>query len=207
MQLPSSISSNISNNFYTKSKKNYQMVIKPALFNADDSLFFLQPSIAQVQVLKIVFSFFYKISGLQVNMRKSTLVFSSTEQQLANSLASYMGCTISTFPVTYLGLHLSDKRLAKTDYLTLIHKIAARLSGSSANSLFLASKLVLTNVVLSSLPIYFMTAFILPKWVIDEIDTIRRNLLWKGSDANSKKKYILQTGALYVGQNQKEGSG
>jgi hypothetical protein len=54
----------------------------------------------------------------------------------------------------------------------------------------LAGKLVLTNVVLSSLPIYFMTAFILPKWVIGEIDAIRRNFLWKESHANSKKMHL-----------------
>jgi hypothetical protein len=123
-------------------------------------------------------------------MQKSTLVFSSTEQQLANSLAAYMGCTVSTFFVTYLGLPLSEKRLAKMDYLSLIHRIAARLLGSSATFLLLAGKIILTNAVLLSLPMYFMTAFILPKWVIREIDVIRRNFLWRGIDANSKKIHL-----------------
>jgi hypothetical protein len=123
-------------------------------------------------------------------MEKLTLMFTATEQYLANTLASYMGCQLSSFPVTYLGLPLSDKRLAKTDYLPLIHKIADRAPDSSANNLSMTSKVVIVNVVLSSLPIYFMSAFILPKWVIREIDVIRRNFLWKGSDTNSKKLYL-----------------
>jgi hypothetical protein len=130
------------------------------------------------------------INGLQVNMQKSTIMFSSTEQQLANSLASYMGCTISTYPVNYLGISLSDKNLTKIDYLPLIHKIDVRLPGSLANSLSMAGKLILINVVLLSLPIYFMNAFILPKWVIQEIDAIRRNFLWRGSDINIKKIHL-----------------
>jgi hypothetical protein len=54
----------------------------------------------------------------------------------------------------------------------------------------MAGKVVIINVVLSSLPIYFMSAFIMPKWVIREIDAIRRNFLWKGSDTNSKNLHI-----------------
>jgi hypothetical protein len=67
--------------------------------------------------------------------------------------------------------------LTKIVYLPLIHKIYARLSYSSTNSLSMANKLVLINVVLSFLPIYFMSAFILSKWMVQEIDAIRRNSL------------------------------
>jgi hypothetical protein len=90
-------------------------------------------------------------------------MFSATNQHMANSLATYMGRRLSNFPVLYLGLLLSDKRLAKTDYLPLIHKIANKLRGSSAIPLSLAEKIIIVNVILSALPIYFMSAFILPK--------------------------------------------
>jgi hypothetical protein len=54
----------------------------------------------------------------------------------------------------------------------------------------MAGKTVIVNAVLSALPIYFMSAFILPKWVIHEIDTIRRNFLWKGLDTDSRKIHL-----------------
>lgn len=46
--------------------------LKPCIFYADDSLFFLQPSFQQLQILKIVFIFFYTVLGLEVNLRNLT---------------------------------------------------------------------------------------------------------------------------------------
>lgn len=36
------------------------------------------------------------------------------------------------------------------------------------------------NAVLSALPTYFMMVFKLPKWVIKQIDKIKRKFLWHG---------------------------
>jgi hypothetical protein len=47
----------------------------------------------------------------------------------------------------------------------------------------MAGKLVLINVVLSSLPTYFMSTLILSKLVVQKIDAIRR--LLRGSDINT----------------------
>lgn len=41
-------------------------------------------------------------------------------------------------------------------------------------------RLVLVNAVISSLPLYHMSFYILPSWVINRIDQIRRAFLWKG---------------------------
>lgn len=38
------------------------------------------------------------------------------------------------------------------------------------------------NSVLSSIPIYFMSAFLLPKWVLSRIDKIGRKYLWGNSE-------------------------
>lgn len=39
-------------------------------------------------------------------------------------------------------------------------------------------RLELVRSVLSAIPIYYMTCFQLPQWVIDRIDRIRRGFLW-----------------------------
>jgi hypothetical protein len=83
-----------------------------------------------------------------------------------------MGCRLSNFPVLYFGISLSDKRLAKVNYLPLIHKIANKLPGSSVIPLSMDEKIIIVNIVLFALPIYFMSDFILPKWVIHEINII-----------------------------------
>jgi hypothetical protein len=78
-----------------------------------------------------------------------------TKLFLSVSIATYMGCRLSNFSVTYLDLSFSDKRLAKTDYLSLIYKIANILLDSSAFPLSMAEKNIIVNAVLSTLPIYF----------------------------------------------------
>lgn len=123
-------------------------------------------------------------------MEKSHLMITPPDLSLANNLANTWGATVLLFPIIYLGLPLSDKPLHKPDYLPLIHKVSNRLSGWSASLLSMTGRIVLINSVLTSLPVYFMTAFLLPKWVINEIDGVRRNFLWHGCDSQSKKIHL-----------------
>lgn len=80
----------------------------------------------------------------------------------------------------YLGLPLTPNNLCKASYLPLIKRFNDRLAGWAANPLSIAGRLVLINSVLSALPVYFMSCFKLPAWVIRDIDRIRRNFLWHG---------------------------
>lgn len=48
-------------------------------------------------------------------------------------------------------------------------------------------RLELTNAVLTALPTYAMSTFLLPKTVIKQIDKYRKHCLWRGSDLQSKK--------------------
>jgi hypothetical protein len=49
---------------------------------------------------------------------------------------------------------------------------------------------VLINVVLSTLPVYFMLVFQIPQWVIAEIDKVRKIFLWQGIDPYMRKLYL-----------------
>jgi Reverse transcriptase (RNA-dependent DNA polymerase) len=150
--------------------------LKPCILYADDSTFLAEPFQGQMQVLKIVFNFFQMISGLRVNLFKSCLLMTPSQPDLAQNLTQYMGCEYAFFPITYLGLSLSDKRLHKTDYLPMIHKHSDRLPGWSAGKLSIAGRITLINSVLSSLSIYYMSAFMIPACVISEIDKVRQKL-------------------------------
>lgn len=44
------------------------------------------------------------------------------------------------------------------------------------------------NSVLTTLPIYFMSTFRLPKWVIASLDKIRRRFLWHGQKETQGQK-------------------
>lgn len=140
--------------------------MKPCLLYADDALFFIKPEVQQLQTLQIVLTVFSKISGLVVNLQKSELLFSDPRQQDIAQLATVLGCRVSEFPFTYLGLPLSNKRLPKATYLPLIHRLNNRLAGWAAKNLSITGRIVLLNSVLSTLPSHFMMVLRLPKWYV-----------------------------------------
>ena len=65
-------------------------------------------------------------------------------------------------------------------------KFDCRLAGWKCSSLSIGSRLVLVNSILSALPIYLMSFYLLPKWDTDRMDNMRRSFLWKcKKDVNS----------------------
>ena len=72
------------------------------------------------------------------------------------------------------------------DFLPLISKCERRLNYISP-FLSQASRLELTNSVLTTLPTYTMCTISLPKIVIKQIDNYRRHCLWRGAEANVKE--------------------
>ncbi|KAJ4748165.1 RNA-directed DNA polymerase (reverse transcriptase)-related family protein [Rhynchospora pubera] len=161
----------------------------PCLFYADDSLIFFKPDTHQALLLKLLLAAFESTSGLALNHAKSALICLNCEEQTVTSLSRILACISATLPITYLGLPLSNKSLRKSDYGSLLSKFQARLSGWPASLLSIAGRAVLVNTCLSSLPIYFMSAFKLPAWVLKRIDAIRRNFMWHG--CNSTKLVLI----------------
>ncbi|KAJ3690480.1 hypothetical protein LUZ61_019644 [Rhynchospora tenuis] len=114
--------------------------LKRCLLYADDALFFLQPSLQQCQLLQIILHGFQALSGLTVNPHKFDLLFTFADSHLLSLLSSELGCDSANFPITYLGLPLSDKKLGKSAYGPLIGKFASRLAGWSGALLSFAGR-------------------------------------------------------------------
>jgi hypothetical protein len=121
--------------------------------------------------------FYAKISGLKVSLEKSELLVTAAEIEVVQNLTQIMGCKASNFPFKYLGMPLSNKKLQKEHYLPLIQKIQKKLPGWKASQLSIGGREILLNSTLTTIPIFFMSTFMLSKWVIREIDKIRRKFL------------------------------
>jgi len=117
-----------------------------------------------------------------INFHKSTFVPMHVGDDTAAEMASVLGCSISTFPQTYLGLPLSPHKLKCTDYQPLITSFDRYLAGWKARLLSTGGRLVLVNSVLGSLPIYYMSSILLPKTVREILDAKRRAFLWTGEE-------------------------
>ncbi|WVZ64138.1 hypothetical protein U9M48_013702 [Paspalum notatum var. saurae] len=66
----------------------------------------------------------------------------------------------------------------------------AKLTALKANTLSHAGRLVYINLVLASIPIYYMTNILLPQDIMDKITAIIRNFWWKGQQDEGSAKTI-----------------
>ena len=70
-----------------------------------------------------------------------------------------------------------------------MEKIDKRLNGWKGGALSLGGRLTLLNACLSSILIYSMFMYLLPKTILKKIDVIRKRFFWQGGGL--KKKYHL----------------
>jgi hypothetical protein len=138
-----------------------------------------------VEKIKWIFYVFQGIFGLQINFSKTELIplnISSADANFyCNILQSYQ---IFESLVTL-------KKLNKEAWLTLINTFQCRLDSWKDKFLSMGGRLVMLNSVLSSLSLYFLSIYRIPKWVLVKIDRLKRNFLWARVEMDHTKKYIL----------------
>ncbi|KAJ4786820.1 RNA-directed DNA polymerase (reverse transcriptase)-related family protein [Rhynchospora pubera] len=146
---------------------------------ADDTLIFSIANGTALQSLNLVLHSFSKVSGIDINWTKTCFVPFNIPHTLSSQLQSLLCCPQASLPLTYLGLPLTHKRPDRLCFQKLIEKVKGKLAGWKSPLMTRAGRFVLAISVLSSIPVFFMSAFHLPAWVIRDIDRIRRSFIWK----------------------------
>jgi len=158
---------------------------------ADDLIIFSGGGREDLRIIKLILYLFEGASGLSINFKKSCLYSTNFGFQPHSSSATILSCRKDCLPLTYLGVPLSGRRPKRLDWSKLINMVKARLSPWKAIYLSLGGRLSLINFVLSTVPVYWMSVFKLPAWVICDIDKIRRDFLWKGPDLKAKGARLI----------------
>uniref|UniRef100_A0A0A8ZDN4 Reverse transcriptase domain-containing protein n=1 Tax=Arundo donax TaxID=35708 RepID=A0A0A8ZDN4_ARUDO len=149
---------------------------------ADDAAMFLNPDKEEIKAIQELLYIFGKASGLKTNLAKCAAYLIRCEGTNMNEIMQAFPCEIETFPCKYLGLPLNHRKLTRGEMQPVIGKIASKLPAWKGKLMNKAARLTLVNMVLSSIPVYHLTVFSLKKWAVKQIDIIRRNFLWKGSE-------------------------
>jgi hypothetical protein len=99
------------------------------------------------------------------------------------------GYKAGNFPINYLGIPIHFKKLRNQDWARVGERFEKRLSSWKGKHLSIGGRLTLINSVLSSLPMYMLSFFSIPKGVIKTLDYFRSRFFWQGDE--NKKKYRL----------------
>ncbi|KAL4187185.1 hypothetical protein AMTRI_Chr09g17650 [Amborella trichopoda] len=80
---------------------------------ADDILIFCEANEEQMQNLSTFLLCCQLALGLKVNFHKTSIVSISCSDSFLDSLASILSCRVEKFPLKYLGVSISDRKLTR----------------------------------------------------------------------------------------------
>nr|KAJ0222698.1 hypothetical protein LSAT_V11C200080000 [Lactuca sativa] len=117
---------------------------------------------------------FHAASGLKVNFHKSKVFDIGVSSNEVSSCARIIECEAASFPFKYLGVPVGAKMNLKQNCLPIIEKVQSKLSAWKAKHVSLGGRLTLVKSVIGSLPLFFFSLFMAPKFVIEHLEKIHR---------------------------------
>lgn len=157
---------------------------------ADDIVIFTDGSAPSLRNTLLVFEDFGRMSGLKINVVKSTVFAAGRGKAQLELEAVSAGLSVSALPIKYLGLPLTSKIMSRSDYEPLLTKIRNRLLSWSSKALSYAGRLLLIKSVISSMTNFWCAAFCLPQACIDEVDSMCSAFLWSGNPNDTSKSKV-----------------
>ncbi|WVZ71809.1 LOW QUALITY PROTEIN: hypothetical protein U9M48_020345 [Paspalum notatum var. saurae] len=146
---------------------------------ADDTVIFLEHDLELARNMKALLCMFKKLSGLKINFHKSEIFYFGQAKELGS------------FPFRYLGLPLHYRKLGNSDWKHIEERFEQRLSGWKGKLLSVGGRLVLINSVLSSLPMFMLSFFAIPKGVLKKLEYYRSRFFWQ-NDQHKKKYHLIK---------------
>jgi hypothetical protein len=147
---------------------------------ADDFIMFISPTSIDLGLYHTIFQVFEEASGLGCNLSKCQMApIRCTPDQILVA-ASAFPCQIVDFPIKYLGIPLSVKKLPRSVLQPLADKVADKLLIWQGKLMHQSGILVLIKTTLSSISIYTSISIELPPWLLKCLVKLMKAFLWSG---------------------------
>lgn len=94
-----------------------------------------------------------------------------------------LGCQVGSLPIHYLGLPLGSRFKNKEVWDLVVDRMRKKLVGWKAQFLSRGGRVTLIKVALASIPVYFLSFFVIPSQValqIEKLQMIRGFIWWLG---------------------------
>eukprot|EP00253_Pinus_taeda_P004755 PITA_04755 len=152
----------------------------------DDTMLQGIPIVKESLAYKQILNEFSMASGMETNLSKSKNFFFNTNITIQRNMSRILGFQRDSLPLKYLGVPLTAKPLHKSIWELMISKLQEKTRKWKIRSLNLAGRLVLTNIVLKSIPIFMLSSIPAPKRILHQMRSIQRNFLWGKGEENKK---------------------
>jgi hypothetical protein len=140
---------------------------------ADDTILFMDHNLEQAKNMKLLLSAFEQLSGLKINFHKSEIFCFGEAKDYESQYEQLFGCKRGSYTFRYLGIPMHFRKLNNKDWEMIEECIEKKLSSWKGKYLSVGGRLVLINSVISSLPMFMLSFFEIPKGVLEKIDYFR----------------------------------
>jgi hypothetical protein len=171
----------------------------------DDTIIFMDNDLENAKNIKILLCAFEKLLGLEINFHKSEMYCFGEARGLQDEYSAVFGCQSGSFPFKFLGIPMHFRKLSNKDWKVVEERIEKRLSSWKGKYLSVGRRLVLINSVLTSLVMFMISFFEVPRGVLEKIDFYRSRFYWQ-SDYH-KKNYRLAKWNIICQPRDQEGLG
>ncbi|XP_026398645.1 uncharacterized protein LOC113294470 [Papaver somniferum] len=128
---------------------------------AEDTLFFIDAAVEEVRRLLIILVIFETITGLKLNLEKSTMINVGADDVI-DVLTRELGCKSEKLPLTYLSMPIRAHWHSTSVWDYVLVRMEQKLATWKKRKLNKAGRFVLIKSCLASLPIYYLSLFHLP---------------------------------------------
>jgi hypothetical protein len=147
---------------------------------ADDTLIFMPANLHMVTTIKRILLRFAICSSLHINFHKSSLIGINVGEDTCASMTSSVFYRFDSLPSSYLGMPLTSNPKRLSTWKPIIENFRRKLSMWRGHMLSMAGRICVIKSVMSSLPIYYMSSFLMPNGVCNILNSIQRRFLWFG---------------------------
>ncbi|KAL9675053.1 hypothetical protein QQ045_003253 [Rhodiola kirilowii] len=158
---------------------------------ADDLILFSSGRNSAISAVRKVVSDFLECSGLSINLQKSHMFTGGMNDSKIAWVEEVIGTKASPLPVRYLGIPLTSRSLSRKDCAILTERMTARLNCWSNRFLSRAGRSVLVVAVLQAMVYFWARVCILPKSVIQAVNSMCAKFLWRGN-CDKKGGHLVQ---------------
>ena len=151
----------------------------PFLSFADDIIIFAKVDSTASAKIKQILDDYCEISGQKVNFHKSAFQTTpNVDSRVINGLKNELQINYSDDLEAYLGCPIINGRVNKKTFEDIITKSKQQLQKWKANTLSQEGRSLLIKTNLNAKPLYTMQSFLLPKYIMNELDDINKKFYW-----------------------------
>ncbi|GKV14959.1 hypothetical protein SLEP1_g25757 [Rubroshorea leprosula] len=157
----------VEKNLYKGVEVGNDVVTVTHLQFANDTIFFGEASEQNIRIVKCILRTFEMVVGLKINFRKCQLMGIGVEDDWRKKMAYRLGCKEGEFSIKYLGIPIGGDHRRLKMWQPLLDSVMKKLSSWKGRYLSQGGRITLINSMLSSLPVFLMSVYLIPKGVKD----------------------------------------